>query len=261
MFLTTNRGVMGHLSTSRIFTGVFAIAIGLLFVGPSFIHGAFATPSVILWCDFRPDTTEASVVGERGSGFTDTTIDQNGLHYVLIKVLKPDDSTFLESFIPVIDGKISGGIFIDRDLPQGTWTFNYYKDSNSNQVIDSDDLLLVSEVLDLHCPIPVEVQIDVNPNSINIRNDRLLSVVILGSSSLDVSQIDSSTTKFGPGPYLASPIRSDQVDTNRDGHRDLLLKFRTSSVGFTISDRVGCLYAELGDGTSIFGCDDVRIIT
>jgi hypothetical protein len=118
-----------------------------------------------------------------------------------------------------------------------------------------------------HINIVLSVIIDIkpgnNPNSINLKKDKIITVAVLGSSDFDVSSIDvsplSDAPKFG-GATPQAPIRFSLQDVNRDGYIDLVLQYKLIGLGFNLSSTEGCITGMLTDGTPIEGCDSVRIV-
>ena len=114
-------------------------------------------------------------------------------------------------------------------------------------------------------PSPVEIDIKPgsNPNSINLKKDKTITVAVLGSSTFDVNTIDRSSLsdapKFG-GATPQSPIRFSLQDVNKDGYVDLVLQYKLLGLGFNLSSTEGCITGMLTDGTLIEGCDSVRIV-
>jgi hypothetical protein len=120
-------------------------------------------------------------------------------------------------------------------------------------------------------------QIDIKPgsfpNSVNLGDQGLLPVAILGSATLDVSQIDPSTILIGGvglasrGSAKAPKLSYSIADVNGDGYPDMMLFFSiqalvaagvltSTTTSLTVT---GYLYPAYG-GTAISGTDSVNIV-
>jgi photosystem II stability/assembly factor-like uncharacterized protein len=126
-----------------------------------------------------------------------------------------------------------------------------------------------------HQNVEIDIKPQSCPNPLNIKSKGVLPVAILGSSSLDVNDIDASSIMLEG----VVPLRSDEkdvatpfegelcecTDKGADGYDDLTLKFDKK----TIVDALGevnegeelelTLTGELRDGTPIEGMDCVVI--
>ena len=130
-------------------------------------------------------------------------------------------------------------------------------------------------------PEPTTISIDIKPascpNPLNIKSKGVLSVAILGTEELDVSDIDLSTLLLeGAAPLraaykdVATPVRDDSecacTAEGADGYTDLILKFDRQEViaglGEVSDGELWKLYltGTLKDGTQIEGSDCLKII-
>ena len=110
------------------------------------------------------------------------------------------------------------------------------------------------------------VEIDIKPggpsNTINLNSNGVVSVAILGSEDLDVSEIDQETLRFaGASPKAKgkSGIGSFR-DVNGDSYEDLVVHFLTQDVQLSQGSQQATLTGQLLDGTALLGIDDVRIV-
>jgi len=78
-------------------------------------------------------------------------------------------------------------------------------------------------------------------------------VVIMGSNTLDVDQIDPLSLRFGPGEAL--PVDRKIADSNADGQADLVLRFRASDTGVRPTQLTACLTGLRLDRVPFEGCD------
>ena len=113
------------------------------------------------------------------------------------------------------------------------------------------------------CLITVDIDIYPNrvPNRVYLSRNYTLYVAVLGSDTFDVTNINSSTIKFGKTGTEASPVRAPLLrDLNRDGKVDAMYGFMTFSSGFGLGDTQGILTGKLNDGTDIKGTDSVLVL-
>lgn len=104
-----------------------------------------------------------------------------------------------------------------------------------------------------------QVQIDtrpgIDPNLIDPMGRGLIPVAVLGSTGLDVADIDSTTLRFGPDEAVS--VFAFRQDVSRDGHFDLVAHFWGQQAGLAFGDTELCLLGELLDGTPFVGCDAI----
>ena len=109
------------------------------------------------------------------------------------------------------------------------------------------------------------LKIDIKPDSaypfINPARDRLLPVVILGSETFDVKEIDFTTLVFGPAAAPPDELTGGSyTNVNHDGHLDFSAHFITAQTGIQVGDREACLWGKLLDGTTFAGCDAITVL-
>ena len=112
----------------------------------------------------------------------------------------------------------------------------------------------------------LEVELDIKPGSernpirIRKRGRGVIPMVVFGSESFDVLEVDPATLRFGPG--LAPPAHGDGhlVDTDGDGFTDLLIHARAKQSGIRAGDSEACLEGMTFDGMPFYGCDRVTPI-
>jgi hypothetical protein len=81
-----------------------------------------------------------------------------------------------------------------------------------------------------------------------------LTIVILGSDTFDVQDVDGSTIEFGPDSATVTHRRGPHLkDINDDGRPDLLMHFRTSDTGIVCGDFSATLQALTADGSPVTG--------
>lgn len=107
---------------------------------------------------------------------------------------------------------------------------------------------------------PLRVEIDVKPrhttNRVHTRSRRSIPVVVLGSETFGVEEVDAATLWLGPDSAPARG-RPKLRDVNHDGWIDLVLRFRPSETGILAGDCEICLSGETRDRLKFEGCDSV----
>jgi 6-phosphogluconolactonase (cycloisomerase 2 family) len=96
-----------------------------------------------------------------------------------------------------------------------------------------------------------------DPNAINLRSGGVVAVAVLGSDSLDVSDIRTESLRFGPWSAGPTPRGTQVKDVDGDGLPDLVAHFRTRETGLDCRDREATLQGELVTGRAIAGTDSV----
>jgi len=116
-------------------------------------------------------------------------------------------------------------------------------------------------------PIEIDVKPDSETNPINPRSHGVTPVALLGSEEFDVTEVDVTTLRFGPGEAApahdlteAWPHSDPLRDVNRDGFTDLLVHFSTQESGIQCGDTEVALTGQLVDGFPIEGTDTIRTV-
>jgi hypothetical protein len=110
---------------------------------------------------------------------------------------------------------------------------------------------------------PSATQVDVsvrpgNSNKVNPFSNSTVPVVIYGSESLDVLDVDVATLAFGPNEAPASDSNgANAVDVDGDGYDDLKCHFRVPETGIAVGDEEACLSGLTWDGALLEGCAPV----
>jgi len=110
---------------------------------------------------------------------------------------------------------------------------------------------------------PSAMQVDVsvrpgNSNKVNPFSNSTIPVVIYGSESFDVRDVDIATLGFGPNEALASDDNgANVVDVDGDGYDDLKCHFRVPNTGIAVGDEEACLSGLTWDDVPIQGCASV----
>jgi hypothetical protein len=109
-------------------------------------------------------------------------------------------------------------------------------------------------------PAPIAVAVDVRPgepdNPINRAAGGLLPVAILGTTALEVAQIDAGTIRVG----AAAPWHVATDDLNADGRPDLIIHVRIQSLQLEPDAQAVVVEARTTDGWRLRGSDAVRVV-
>jgi hypothetical protein len=118
----------------------------------------------------------------------------------------------------------------------------------------------------------MEVEIDVkpgsDPNSVAPGANGVIAVAVLTSADFDAADVDPASVCFGsanvPESQRACQSSSGQQpkleDVNNNGHRDLVLHFRSQDTGIAHGDTLAILTGETFDGLEIEGADAIKTV-
>ncbi len=135
------------------------------------------------------------------------------------------------------------------------------RDVAVDQRITVDEDIPCPDLPDGQCPI---VEIDIDPdsdeNQVNLRNNGLLRVAILGSDHFDTASIDVTRTFFASGRATPEHKSGGHLeDVNDDGLPDWVSHYRIPATGIEPGDDEACLRGQMLDRTPFRGCDRIRI--
>jgi hypothetical protein len=172
-------------------------------------------------------------------------------------------------------------LYFARKLPTTAFATQYYYGMLDevevfNRVLSSDEVLSIySSDVSGKCKLTVSIDVKPGsfPNSVNLGDQGLLPVAILGSATLDVTHIDPSTIVIGGvnlatrGSAKAPKLAYSIADVNGDGVPDMMLFFSIptlvdagvltqSTPALTVTGNLLSAY----DGTGFFGTDSVNIV-
>jgi hypothetical protein len=103
------------------------------------------------------------------------------------------------------------------------------------------------------------VAIDIKPGSpqnvINLKDDGLVSVGILATSSFNVAEVQADSVRFAD----AKPDKAKFEDVNEDGLIDLVLRFPVQKLRLTHCSTQGTLVGRFNSGSLFIGADSVVI--
>ncbi|MGE4649853.1 MAG: hypothetical protein AAEJ53_03110 [Myxococcota bacterium] len=116
----------------------------------------------------------------------------------------------------------------------------------------------------LSAAVVEDVRVEVEPRKRQPRVDPLrnkkVRVAIMGSEDLDVRDIVVHSLRLGPDGAEPSGRRRARIkDLDRDGYRDLLVRFRAGETGLSVGDTTLCLTGDSATGSAIRGCDAVKV--
>jgi len=103
-------------------------------------------------------------------------------------------------------------------------------------------------------PVDIDIKPDSDKNKIKPEKGEI-PVVILGSDTFDVTDVDVSTVKFGPNDAVPFKGKVKFTDKNEDGFLDLLVTFLSKETGIAPSDTSACIAGNTNAGIPIDGCD------
>ncbi len=113
--------------------------------------------------------------------------------------------------------------------------------------------------------IAIDIKPHEDPNTIFLDTVVPVSVAIMGSETVDITQLGPGALGFGPSSAesifdLSHPIIRllSLRDVNRDGFLDLLVFFSPQDAGIGFGDEEACLTGEL-DGDPFEACDSVVV--
>lgn len=110
--------------------------------------------------------------------------------------------------------------------------------------------------------VQVAVAVDVKPgqrrNVVAPFSRGRIEVALLSAPDFDATGIDAATVRFGPSG--AEAVKAKRRDVNRDGRRDLLVKFRIQDTGIALGDREACLAGTSAGGDIVSGCDTIDTV-
>jgi hypothetical protein len=118
--------------------------------------------------------------------------------------------------------------------------------------------------LDLQYICRIGATIDIkpgsDPSSFGVNSKGKIPVALFGSSTVDVTQVDDRTVRFGNTvDGGAAPTHYNETDVNGDGILDKVYHFPFQETNFNTSDTVGYLSGQFFDGLTFLGSSDIKI--
>lgn len=170
---------------------------------------------------------------------------------------------------------------METQREDGRWPRDYW----GGEILATEWALLTLEKISPRRLVPVDINPESCPNPLNVRGGGVMSVSILGTNEIDVSEIDPASVRLeGVAPLrwamedVATPFYPyadkedcylDCTDEGPDGHLDLTLKFKVREVIAALGDvdtylDGDCLVLDLSalrkNGESVVGEDVVWIL-
>ncbi len=111
--------------------------------------------------------------------------------------------------------------------------------------------------------IPVNIEIkppSTSPVRVNPRAQGDTPVAILGSATFQVSSIDPSSLRLGPGESTPSANQVHFEDVNGDGIIDLVAQFPTQQIGIRCNDTALFLTGKTTSGVGIQGSEELQTV-
>jgi len=106
-------------------------------------------------------------------------------------------------------------------------------------------------------PQPVEILIrtDAGTAAINLASRGVVPVTLLGAADFDVTQINRSSLRFGPGSAQpAHKAGGHLADVNGDGYADLVSHYWIADSGLTETSEQACVTGRTSTGAPFEGC-------
>jgi hypothetical protein len=104
------------------------------------------------------------------------------------------------------------------------------------------------------------VNIDIQPRSINPKNNELIRVAILSTAGFNATDVDPSSVQFGRRGAKEVHSRGHIDDVNGDGLPDLILYFRAQETGILCGDTTATLTGETFAGHTVEGTDFIQTV-
>lgn len=109
----------------------------------------------------------------------------------------------------------------------------------------------------------LKVGIDIKPddliNPINPNSKGVIPVAIFSTDGFDATSVDPDTLRFGRGEAQIAH-KQKHIDVNGDGHKDLLVRFRTQDIGLLSGDTEIPLRGQTYEGFSLQGKDSITLV-
>lgn len=108
------------------------------------------------------------------------------------------------------------------------------------------------------------VTIDIRPrsdaNKINPNSTKKINVAILSGNGFDATTVDPNTVRFGATGTEAAPVHVARRDVDRDGDRDMVLRFQIQDTGIKCGDTSAFLSGQSSNGVSFIGSSPIKTV-
>jgi hypothetical protein len=108
--------------------------------------------------------------------------------------------------------------------------------------------------------IPIDVKPGSNRNPINLDEEGVTPIAILGNALLAPDNIDFSTIRAGRNGASPFDHQPEFGDVNNDGGPDLVFHVETKLLGILPEDRELCIVGKTYQGAEFRGCDVITVI-
>jgi len=216
--------------------------------------GFTITPTTIISSDveYLHEIPGVLYYSEMGKGEDGNPIDQ-----VYSPILKIGDYTI--KIVPILG--TSPGVTYSLIFSAGDKTVNLAQDMPISQIPTNGYGVTVSETGAINSFIPVEI--DVRQDSINLKSNGVTPVVIFGSATFDVKQIDPTTIKLASADIKLKnngQLMISYENINEDGFIDFVFYVTTKELNLTLNATKADLEGRLITEEIIKGSDSVRIV-
>jgi hypothetical protein len=108
------------------------------------------------------------------------------------------------------------------------------------------------------------VSVDVRPrsdaNRINPDSSKTINVAIFSANGFDATTVGPNTVRFGATGTEATPIHFRRRDVDRDGQRDLVVRFQILDTRIKCGDTSATLTGQIFGGASFIGSSPIRTV-
>jgi streptogramin lyase len=109
-------------------------------------------------------------------------------------------------------------------------------------------------------PVTIDNKTGGLPNTINPKDQGIVSVAVLSTDSLDATTIIPSTIRFGKSGTEATPVSSKIKDYNKDGKNDILLQFNIQDTHIACGDTQALLTGQTTNGFYLQGIESISTV-
>ena len=129
-------------------------------------------------------------------------------------------------------------------------------------VANSLDLAVTGSTFGPTNAVPVAIDVEPRrfPKRIDLEEQRIVPIAVLGSATFDVTTVDLTSLRAGIGSAIAIDTKQVLQDVNGDGIPDLIVHFRVKSLGLRCRDKALFLIGKKLDGTAFSGADSIVIV-
>lgn len=115
----------------------------------------------------------------------------------------------------------------------------------------SQSTVNTATVTDCRLFAPIDIEPGNSSNAVALGRRGRVTVAVLGTPTMRAERLRPATFRFGP--RSARPLSSAVRDVNRDGRRDLVLRFGSADAGLTCRTRAGTLVGTTPSGGYLQG--------